>query len=267
MFGWGLPLVFVSSCWFTIGIGMEHLLSWLWHLMPQFLLKCVPQPLRYPFLNIHSLLLALVSKICHDSFLCRHDLQGVWRRTVFFLTDVWIFCQVCRESYGWLVGEGPSYPGDNAVLVCPGDSDSRAHTHARMCFSWLPSLVFGWPAGGTGGFVSVCVAPFVVSLREPSMKVPMIEVSEGRHHGADWGKGPRTIPSQPQHMNKVRSVCVHACVLRSRCAATFPISSAWIGAHNAVSVFIFPLYVSGCGLHVPETLLHHPTIRGQGDTA
>ena len=73
------------------------------------------------------------------------------------------------------MGEGPSYPGDNAVLVCPGDSDSRAHTHARMCFSWLPSLVFGWPAGGTGGFVSVCVAPFVVSLREPSMKVPMMK--------------------------------------------------------------------------------------------
>lgn len=37
------------------------------------------RPLRYPFVNIHSLLLTLVSKICvhlYDSFLRRHDLRG-----------------------------------------------------------------------------------------------------------------------------------------------------------------------------------------------
>ena len=39
MFGWG-PSWF--SCFkLLLHLGKEHLLSWLWHLMPQFLLKCV----------------------------------------------------------------------------------------------------------------------------------------------------------------------------------------------------------------------------------
>ena len=60
--------------------------------------------------------------------------------------------------------------------------------------------------------------------QRPSIKIPMTKFPQS----APWcqlRKGPRTTASQPQHMNKVRSVCVHVCVL-----AQFPCLSLpfWI---------------------------------------
>ena len=70
-----------------------------------------------------------------------------------------------------------------------------------------------------------------------------------RHHDANWGRG---RGRQRLNLNTWTkwSVCVHVCVLRSRCAATFPMSSAWIGAHVAQRSFrvCLPPYVSDCGL-------------------
>jgi len=211
---------------------------------------CVPQPLRYPFANIHSLLLARVPKNAihlYDSFICRHDLRGV-EEQIFCLNDARTAFSRSAESpmNGWeriphtLEITQSCSVRETQSADMTFQEHTHTHTHARMCYYFRIrgeqcSAELGFrhwflasPQAGLGKLCRFVWLPLWFLCERPLMKIPMLKVPGPAPWCRLMRKESRTITSQPQHMSNQREICVctHVCVLRSRCAATLPISSA-----------------------------------------